>query len=99
MDKTGNKTGGREAGTPNRITQTVKPFLAEFVLGKLQPEEMHHFWDSLKPGERATLLPKLIAFLLPKQSNIEIEPTRITPEYAKNILNSLLAEDGSGEDS
>ena len=50
MDKNGNKTGGREAGTPNKITVEVRELLTD-TLGKEVPK-IPEYLETLDPKEK-----------------------------------------------
>ena len=65
---TGNKYGGREKGTPNRITKELRSLLKDVMydeIGALQER-----LDALNPKERVELLIKLMPYALPKVTSI-----------------------------
>ena len=65
---TGNKYGGREKGTPNRITKELRSLLKDIMydeIGALQGR-----LDALSPKERVELLIKLMPFALPKVTSV-----------------------------
>ena len=65
---TGNKYGGREKGTPNRITKELRSLLKDIMydeIGALQER-----LDALKPRERVELLIKLMPYALPKVTSV-----------------------------
>jgi len=65
---TGNKYGGREKGTPNRITKELRSLLKDVMydeIGALQER-----LDALKPKERVELLIKLMPYALPKVTSV-----------------------------
>ena len=65
---TGNKYGGREKGTPNRITKELRSLLKDVMydeIGALQER-----LDALNPKERVELLIKLIPYALPKVTSV-----------------------------
>ena len=65
---TGNKYGGREKGTPNRITKELRSLLKDIIydeIGALQGR-----LDALSPKERVELLIKLMPFVLPKVTSV-----------------------------
>jgi hypothetical protein len=61
---TGKKYGGREAGTPNRLTKELRSVLKNILHQEIEllPE---HF-NKLEPKDRLELLVKLLPFALPK---------------------------------
>jgi len=65
---TGNKYGGREKGTPNRITKELRSLLKDVLyeeIGALQER-----LDTLNPKERVELLIKLMPYALPKVTSV-----------------------------
>lgn len=65
---TGNKYGGRQKGTPNRITKELRSLLKDIMyeeIGALQER-----LDALKPKERVELVIKLMPYTLPKVTSI-----------------------------
>ena len=65
---TGNKYGGREKGTPNRITKELRSLLKDIMydeIGALQER-----LDALNPKERVELLIKLMPYALPKVTSV-----------------------------
>ena len=65
---TGNKYGGREKGTPNRITKELRSLLKDIMydeIGALQER-----LDTLSPKDRVELLIKLMPYALPKVTSV-----------------------------
>tara|TARA_R110001632_G_scaffold153055_1_gene270793 strand:+ start:1161 stop:1403 length:243 start_codon:yes stop_codon:yes gene_type:complete len=65
---TGNKYGGRQKGTPNRITKELRSLLKDVMydeIGALQER-----LDTLNPKERVELLIKLMPYALPKVTSV-----------------------------
>jgi hypothetical protein len=60
----GKKTGGREQGTPNRLTKELRAVLKDLLFEELKniPEQ----FTKLEPKDRLDLLIKLLPFVLPK---------------------------------
>tara|TARA_B110000977_G_scaffold199957_1_gene288879 strand:+ start:27 stop:269 length:243 start_codon:yes stop_codon:yes gene_type:complete len=65
---TGNKYGGREKGTPNRMTKELRTLLKDILYQEL--EEIQERLELLKPKERLELLIKLMPYALPKVTSI-----------------------------
>ncbi len=65
----GKKTGGRVAGTPNRITTELRKTLKTVVASEL--ESLPGTLEQLQPKERLELLIKLLPFCMPKVGLIE----------------------------
>ena len=65
---TGNKYGGREKGTPNRITKELRSLLKDIMydeIGALQER-----LDTLSSKDRVELLIKLMPYALPKVTSV-----------------------------
>ena len=65
---TGVKYGGRQKGTPNRMTKELRSVLKDILYQEL--EQIQVYLDSLKPKERIELLIKLMPYALPKVTSI-----------------------------
>ena len=82
------KTGGRKANTPNKINAETKTVIQNLVNDEVQ--KLPQLLDSLKPKDRAEILVKLISFVVPKQSKVELEAEvkeRFTPVIILKITN------------
>ena len=67
-NKTGNKYGGRQKGTPNKLTKELRSVLKDILYQEL--EQIKERLDALKPKERIELLIKLMPYVLPKVTSI-----------------------------
>ena len=65
---TGNKYGGREKGTPNRMTKELRSVLKDVMHQEIEIIQDHLV--QLSPKERVELLIKLMPYVLPKVENI-----------------------------
>ena len=65
---TGNKYGGREKGTPNRLTKELRSVLKDIVYRELETIELR--LDELEPKERIELIIKLMPYVFPKLQSI-----------------------------
>ncbi|MBG65622.1 MAG: hypothetical protein CMP73_03070 [Flavobacteriales bacterium] len=65
---TGKKYGGRQKGTPNRLTKELRTILKDVLYNEL--ERIEELLESLKPKERLELVIKLMPFALPKVDKI-----------------------------
>lgn len=70
----GNKTGGREQGTPNKITKILKQKIVDILESEM--DNIPILLNGLKDKEKLEILIKLFPYVLPKESTINlIEPT------------------------
>ena len=65
---TGNKYGGRQKGTPNRMTKELRVLLKDIVYQEL--EEVQERFSLLEPKQRTELIIKLMPYVLPKVNSI-----------------------------
>ena len=65
---TGIKYGGREKGTPNRMTKELRTVLKDILYQELEQIQVH--LDNLKSKERIELLIKLMPYVLPKVTSV-----------------------------
>lgn len=63
-NNTGRKYGGREAGTPNRLTKELRSALKNILHQEL--ESLPDHLSKLEVKDRLDLLVKLLPFVLPK---------------------------------
>jgi hypothetical protein len=64
----GKKTGGRVAGTPNKISSELRKTLKGIIANEL--ETLPTTFEGLLPKERLELLIKLLPFAMPKIDSI-----------------------------
>jgi hypothetical protein len=74
------KTGGRKAGTPNKITGTVKEWIQKVIDGKRQ--QFEDDLDDLEPGERVRVISNLLQYVTPKMQSASAEEL-MEAEYKK----------------
>jgi hypothetical protein len=67
-NNTGKKYGGRQKGTPNRMTKELRSVLKDLLYDEI--EKLRERFDTLKPKERIELLIKLMPYALPKVNSI-----------------------------
>ena len=67
-NNTGKKYGGREKGTPNRMTKELRSVLKDVLYEDM--EAIQERLDTLKTKERVELLIKLMPYALRKVTNI-----------------------------
>ena len=65
---TGLKYGGREKGTPNRLTKELRAILKEALHKEL--ESISELLEQLEPKERLEVLIKLMPFVFPRMNKV-----------------------------
>ena len=74
---TGNKYGGREKGTPNKLTKEIRKILNYIVHKEL--EKVEENLNTLEPKQRIELLIKFIPYVLPKVESISESDSESKP--------------------
>jgi len=64
----GTKTGGREVGTPNKLTKELRVILKNLLHKELEGLPDH--LNTLEPRDRIELLIKFLPYALPKVNNV-----------------------------
>ena len=67
-NNTGTKYGGRQKGTPNKLTKEIRTVLKDLIYEEL--DEIKEYLDSLEPKQRIEIVIKLIPYVLPKVESI-----------------------------
>ena len=72
------KSGGRQKGTPNRVTSDTKLWIKSLI-----DDNRDVFETDLKiidPDKRLSILEKMMAYVVPKLSSVDVQ-TQINAEY------------------
>jgi hypothetical protein len=64
----GYKSGGREKGTPNRLTKEIRSVLKDVIFYEI--ENIEETLEQLEPKDRIELIIKLIPYALPKVEQV-----------------------------
>lgn len=85
----GQKTGGRQKGTPNKATAAVKSYIADTLQKYMQPAEdgsdepnLQRDLREMLPEDRVKAMTQLAAYIIPKQQALSIEEQRQAEEDA-----------------
>lgn len=87
------KTGGRKAGTPNKITGTLKDFVSGLI--EDNREQMQKDLKALSPKDRLLVLERFLQYVLPKQQaiaadlSVEEQPKDLTTDEAIALIKRL----------
>ncbi|MDG1934656.1 MAG: hypothetical protein P8I52_07180 [Flavobacteriales bacterium] len=74
---TGKKYGGREKGTPNKLTKEIRKILNDIIHKELEKAEEN--LNTLEPKQRLELLIKLMPYVLPKVESISDSDSESKP--------------------
>ena len=82
------KTGGRQKGTPNKVTKSLRRTLEKIV--NRNARTIQRDLDALEPKDRLLLLEKFMQYIVPKQSAIKAEISDLSPEDVEAVTATLL---------
>lgn len=86
----GYKTGGRQKGTPNKATASIRQALEPIVEEEI--ERLSDLLDQLDPKDRALLITKLLPYVAPKLQSIEITEPEEPGKDISNMTGDQVAE-------
>lgn len=86
----GTKTGGRQKGTPNRLTTDLKSRIAEVVENGFMSIESD--LEALEPKDRVSAYVKLLEYVMPKQRETKIDISNLSDEEVEELLNKALSK-------
>jgi len=67
----GIKTGGRQRGTPNLITQEIRAIIKNIIANEL--EQLQTTLKDMDPDKRLEVIIKLLPYVLPKVEPVPME--------------------------
>ena len=81
--------GGRQKGTPNKSTATVREWVQALLDG--HREQIEKDLKKLSPSQRVTTLLKLLDYILPKQQAVsaKIDFSNLSDEQLNEVVNQL----------
>ena len=82
-----NNPNGRPKGVANKLTTEFKGVVQQILSSNIK--QVQQDIERLEPKERVDVFVKLLAYVLPKQQNIEAQIndiTQRTPEEARRLL-------------
>ncbi len=91
----GKKTGGRVAGTPNKISAAVRASISKAVDYYYSSDLFAQDMALLKPAERVYAFEKLASYVAPKLQSTTLD---VDTESKKTIEDKLLALAGKDPD-
>lgn len=74
------RMGGRKAGTPNKVTGTVKEWITSIIDGNRK--QFEDDLEKLEPGERVRVISNLLQYVTPKMQSIS-PAEMLEAEYRK----------------
>ena len=92
------RMGGRQKGTPNKSTATVREWVQALLDG--HREQIEKDLKKLSPSQRVTTLLKLLDYILPKQQAVsaKIDFSNLSDEQLNEVVNQLAERIGDEGD-
>jgi hypothetical protein len=83
------KTGGREKGTPNKVTTDLRTWINELLDSNRR--QIAKDIKKLEPQQRVMIFEKLLSYAVPKMQSVEakIDLNRLTDEQLDTIIVEL----------
>ena len=88
------KTGGRVAGTPNKVSAKVRSVIANAAENYFDSDLFQQDLASLEPKERIQAMEKFTAYIAPKLQATTLD---VATETKKTIEDRLIAVSGGGK--
>jgi uncharacterized protein (UPF0305 family) len=91
------RIGGRQKGTPNKVTASVKDWLSH-VIDKNR-RQMERDIKALEPKDRLQMLEKLMQYVVPKQQavNANVDFGKLSDEQLNALVDELTKGVGDGD--
>lgn len=86
------RLGGRAAGTPNKVSGTLKEWLTSLIdKNRVQIEKD---LQNLEPKERLQMIEKLMQYVIPKQAaqQVKLDFDSLTDEQLQQLVNDITKE-------
>lgn len=86
------KTGGREKGTPNKVTGSVKDWLSQLI--DKNRSQVEKDIKALEPKERLQILEKFMQYTIPKMQSVhtKIDFNQLTDEQLDSVIQEITKE-------
>lgn len=81
------KTGGRQKGTPNKITVEMRVMLKDFLHEKWP--QVRRAFDKLEPKDQLVAYTRLLAFIAPPYQSVSMSLHTMTESDLQTIVNHL----------
>ena len=92
---TGKKTGGRKAGTPNKVSGAVRKAISIAIDGYYNSDQFITDLAALKPVERVQAMEKLAQYAVPKLQSTTLDATVGKRKTIEDRLRAASKVDGT----
>lgn len=79
----GIKTGGREQGTPNKLTSDLRERINDFLTDNW--EQVEKDFQSLEPEKKIIMFEKLLNYTLPRMQATQLDANVNTPHQIEYV--------------
>lgn len=86
------RLGGRAAGTPNKVSGTLKEWLTSLI--DKNRDQIEKDLQDLEPKERLQMIEKLMQYVIPKQAaqQVKLDFDNMTDEQLEQLVNEITKE-------
>lgn len=86
------RLGGRTAGTPNKVSGTLKEWLTSLI--DKNRDQIEKDLQDLEPKERLQMMEKLMQYVIPKQAaqQVKLDFESMTDEQLQQLVNDITKE-------
>lgn len=89
----GKKTGGRQKGTPNKSTSTIREAIAHQWQRYQESGQFQEDLDALDPRDRAVIMEKYAQYISPKMKSMDVDLNHNVNLTIEDRLKELCGED------
>lgn len=85
----GIKTGGRQKGTSNKLTGSVKEMITQLIENEVK--HLPGLLNQMQPKEKADLVLKLLPYIIPKIASVDApkeKPQRMDWQHIRKMMNT-----------
>lgn len=86
------RLGGRAAGTPNKVSGTLREWLTSLI--DKNRAQIEKDLQDLEPKERLQMMEKLMQYVIPKQAaqQVKLDFDNMTDEQLEQLVNEITKE-------
>lgn len=90
FEKGKSKSGGRQKGTPNKITDSIRQKLLILIDGNF--ETIKDDLKALSPQDRLNIFFRFLEYAIPKPQNLKIDVSNLSERELDAIIETILAK-------
>lgn len=92
------RLGGRQKGTPNKSTSSLREILAEHWRKYQESGQFADDLEALDPATRATIMERYAQYIAPKMKSVDMEVTHNVNLTIEDRLRELCGENDDDEE-